>query len=233
MNIYEKIKHRRTPPPPEEEHKWVSFTYSDRETKVITSLFKQSNLQIAFRTNITLLSHLSNNTHHKDKFTRSGDYKLTCPDCGKANVGQTGRDFASTYGAHRRAFRHNYRTSKFAEHLNNHLHSFGPIHEIMHVLQYHNKGPHLNTIERFRIHKEAASHNHLNDEHTITPTEFSTPSSELYHPSLSSHPHTPGTPDISPHLTTPLKNPYRTHTPPPPHTLAPNSPPSPSHTSLP
>jgi hypothetical protein len=30
------------------------------------------------------------------------------------------------------------------------------------------KGPHLNTAERFFIHKEAASGSHLNDEHTIS-----------------------------------------------------------------
>jgi len=42
----------------------------------------------------------------------------------------------------------------------------------MQVVQFHKKGPHLNTIERFHIHKEAASHNHLNDEHTITPNRL-------------------------------------------------------------
>jgi hypothetical protein len=41
--------------------------------------------------------------------------------------------------------------------------------DVMQIVQFHKKGPHLNTIERFHIHKEAASHNHLNDEHTITP----------------------------------------------------------------
>ena len=94
---------------------------------------------------------------------------ITVPDCGKVYVGHKGRDFASRYSEHKRAFRHNYHMSKFAKNLNDQLHSFGPIHEVMHILQFHKKGPHLNTIERFHIHKEAASHNHLNDEHTITP----------------------------------------------------------------
>ena len=94
------------------------------------------------------------------------------PDCGKAYVGQTGRDFASRYSEHKRAFRHNYHTSKFAEHLNDQLHSFGLIHEVMHILQFQKKSPHINTIERFYIHKEAASHTHLNDEHKITPNRM-------------------------------------------------------------
>jgi hypothetical protein len=87
-------------------------------------------------------------------------------------VGQTDRDFASRYSEYKRAFCHNYHTSKFAEHLNDQLHSFGPIQEVMHILQFHKKGPHLNNIEQFHIHKEAASHIHLNDEHTITPNRI-------------------------------------------------------------
>jgi len=67
---------------------------------------------------------------------------------------------------------YNTHKSKFSEHLNNHLHSFGPIQDVMHLLQFHKKGPHLNTIERFHIHKEAASHNHLNDERMITPNRI-------------------------------------------------------------
>jgi len=165
---------KRHPPllPPEKEHKWFTFTYTGKETRHITNLLKHSNLQIAFRTNNTLLSLLTRNTHHRDKFTRSGVYKLTCPDCGKAYIGQTGREFASRYNEHKRSFLHNTHTSKFAEHLNNHTRSFGPIQDVMDILQVHKKGPHLNTLERFHIHKETASHNHLNDEHTITPNRI-------------------------------------------------------------
>jgi len=43
---------------------------------------------------------------------------------------------------------------------------------ITHVEQFHKKGPHLNTLERFHIHKVGTSHNHLNDEHTITPNRI-------------------------------------------------------------
>jgi hypothetical protein len=42
----------------------------------------------------------------------------------------------------------------------------------MHILHFHKKGPHLNTTEWFHIHKETASHNHLNDEHTLTPNQI-------------------------------------------------------------
>jgi hypothetical protein len=36
----------------------------------------------------------------------------------------------------------------------------------------HGKGPHLNTLERFYIHKEASLNNHLNDDHTVIPSRF-------------------------------------------------------------
>jgi len=89
------VASKRQPPllPPNKEHKWLTFTYTGTETRHITNIFKHSNLQIAFRTNNKLHNLLAHNTQHHDKFTRSGVYKLTCPDCGKAYIGQTGRDF--------------------------------------------------------------------------------------------------------------------------------------------
>jgi len=37
----------------------------------------------------------------------------------------------------------------------------------MQILHTHNKGAHLNTIEKFYMFKEASTNNHLNDDHTI------------------------------------------------------------------
>jgi hypothetical protein len=76
------------------------------------------------------------------------------------------------YNEHRHAFHNNSHSSKFAQHLNEHVHSFGTINNIMQILQYQKKGPHLNTIECFYIHIEAASDNHLNDSHTIFPNRI-------------------------------------------------------------
>jgi len=55
------------------------------------------------------------------------------------------------------------------KHLDNEAHSFGHMHDIMQILHYHRKGVHLNTLERFLIHTEAATNNHLNEGHTIHP----------------------------------------------------------------
>jgi len=100
-----------------------------------------------------------------------GVYKLTCPDCGKAYVGQIGRNFATCFREHKNAFRTASQSSNFAKHLIEHAHSFGPIHNTMQILQLQNKGTHLNTIERFYVYIYAkyTNGNHLNDDSTISP----------------------------------------------------------------
>jgi predicted RNA-binding Zn-ribbon protein involved in translation (DUF1610 family) len=134
----------------------------------ITKIFKHSNIKVAYCTNNNLQKHLTHSIQNHDKFTRSGAYKLTCPDCGKAYIGQTGRDFYTRYNEHKRSFRYNKHNSKYAQHLVEHGHTLGNIHSIMQVLQFQKKGTRLNTIKRFHIHKEAAQNRHLNDDHTIT-----------------------------------------------------------------
>jgi hypothetical protein len=53
-----------------------------------------------------------------------------------------------------------------AEHLLEHGHSFGSIENIMQVIKIQGKGTHLNTIEKFHIHKETINNNQLNEDHT-------------------------------------------------------------------
>jgi len=49
------------------------------------------------------------------------------------------------------------------------MHSFGNIHDVMQTLPYKKKGLHLNRVERFHIHIEAASNNPLSDDRKISP----------------------------------------------------------------
>ena len=116
--------------------KWVTFTYAGKETLYITNAFKHTDLKIAFRTNNTIENLLKHRNPISDKFSSSGVSKLTCPDCRKAYVGQTGRRFYTQYNKHKSAFHHNNRTSNFAKHLHDNLHSFGPINNIVQVLHH-------------------------------------------------------------------------------------------------
>jgi hypothetical protein len=69
--------------------KLASFTYVGKETTYITNIFKQSELKIAFHTTYTLGNMFIHKDHAPDRFSSSGVYKLICPDCHKAYVGQT------------------------------------------------------------------------------------------------------------------------------------------------
>ena len=113
--------------------KWATFTYIGKETSYITKIFKHTDIRIGYRTN-NLQHHLTKYPHIQDKFTQSGVYKLTCPDCGKACIGQTDWDLKTRFNEHKRSFLYNIQASKYAQHLIEHQHSFGNIHSII-ILQ--------------------------------------------------------------------------------------------------
>ena len=116
-----------------------------------------------------VLSYQHNKQQTNDKYMLSGIYKLTCPACNKAYVGQTERNFTITFNEHKYAFRTNSHTSKFAQHLIEQNHPFGTIHNTMQIIRHHKKGPHLNTLERFHIYAEYVTNNHINDNQTLFP----------------------------------------------------------------
>ena len=150
-------------------HIWANFTYIGKETSYITNIFRHTELKMAFRTSNTLGNLLTKKHQYHDTYSRSGVYKLNCPKCNKAYVGQTGRQFSTRYKEHMADFRHNNDRSSFAKHLNEEAHQFGPMEEIMQIIQYQGKEAHLNTIERYHIHTEFAAGNHLNYPQTRSP----------------------------------------------------------------
>jgi len=87
--------------PPKPTHKWATFTYIGKGTTCITNTFKHSDIKIAYHTNNTTHNHLTYNKHNHDKFSSTGVYKLTCLECNKAYVGQTGRHFIERYNEHK------------------------------------------------------------------------------------------------------------------------------------
>jgi len=52
-----------------------------------------------------------------DKYTRSGAYKLTCPDCNKGYVGHTGRSFIEKFNEHKSAFKTNSHMSSYVKNI--------------------------------------------------------------------------------------------------------------------
>jgi hypothetical protein len=94
-------------------------------------MFRQKDFRIAYCTNNTIKNLLMQRNLAPNRFSQSGVYNLTCPDCNKAYVGQTGRNFTIRYNKHKQAFCNNSHISKFAQHLNGQAHSFGTTNNIM------------------------------------------------------------------------------------------------------
>jgi len=101
-----------------------------------------------------ILMHDKQLQNKTDKYTHSGVYKLACPDCNKAYVGQTGRNFLARFNEHKAAFKTNCQNSNFAKHIIEHTHSLGPIQDTMQIPQRQNKEAYLNTLERYYIYAE-------------------------------------------------------------------------------
>jgi len=62
----------------------------------------------------------------------------------------------------------------------------------MQILEYQNKGNHLNTIERFYIYTDFTKNNHLNDENNISPNRIfdaltKTPIAQTKNPQVRDH----------------------------------------------
>jgi hypothetical protein len=70
--------------------KWATFTYSGKETRTITKLFKETHIKIAYRTRNTRANTLKLHPQ-TDKYVKSGIYEMKCQDCPLKYTGQMGR----------------------------------------------------------------------------------------------------------------------------------------------
>jgi len=68
-------------------------------------------------------------------------------------VSFSSQDFRTRFNEHKHSFIHNSQTSRYALHLIEHSHTLGNMQDVMRVSQFQKKGIHLDTIERFHIHR--------------------------------------------------------------------------------
>jgi hypothetical protein len=147
--------------------KWTTFTYIGKETRTIAKLFRNTNTKIAYRTTNTIQNHLREK-RQDNIYNKSGIYQLNCGGCPKKCIGQTSRNFQTRYREHIHAIRSNNSNSKYAQHILESQHPYGPIADIMDVLHLNKKGQLMNTWERFHINKLSKNGLQLNDTHTDT-----------------------------------------------------------------
>jgi hypothetical protein len=86
--------------------------------------------------------------------------------CPKKYTGQTGRNFKTRYREHIQSIRLNNANSKYSQHILDTQHAYGPITDIMEVLQFEKKGQLINPWERFHIYKLSRDNLQMNDMYT-------------------------------------------------------------------
>jgi uncharacterized pyridoxamine 5'-phosphate oxidase family protein len=117
-------------------NKWATFTYHSPKVRMITNLFKQTDIKIAFKSTNTLQQLIKpkfqDTTQEHDK---SGIYKMTCKTCNKVYIGQTGRNLTIRYREHIRYIINNDPQSAYALHILKNRHEYGPLKDTMTLLK--------------------------------------------------------------------------------------------------
>jgi hypothetical protein len=127
--------------------KWITFTYYSPLIRKVNNLFKQTKLNIAFRTTNTIYQQLS---HKPSNINPSGVYELKCNTCNKAHIGQTGSSITIRDKERIRYIRTNNPTS-CAMHILDNRHEYGTVNEILKLLQPCKKGNKMNCLESLHI----------------------------------------------------------------------------------
>jgi hypothetical protein len=151
-----------------QKQKWETFTYIGKETRTITKLFKRTNIRIAYITKNTIQDLiLQPKIPNIDKYNKSGMYQLKCNSCQPSYIGQTGRNFKDRYKEHIRSIRTNKPNTKYAQHILDTQHAYGPVSNTMYILlPIERKGQLMNTWERFHIYKLSSNILELNNTYT-------------------------------------------------------------------
>jgi hypothetical protein len=75
------------------------------------------------------------------------------PKLPKVYIGQTGRNLKTRFKEHIRSIRYNKDESTYAQHILNRGHQYGPIEQVMEVVEQAQKGGLMNIKESYYIHK--------------------------------------------------------------------------------
>ena len=137
------------------------ITFIGHPSKMIGKFLNKFNINVAYKTNNTLGKFIKNSKSKTDKNKKSGVYQLTCKDCPKTYVGQTGRNFQKRIHEHYQSFIKDKNDSNYANHLIEYQHNFDPNFKILHS---ENKGIKLNLLESLEINKLKNSNLLLNDQ---------------------------------------------------------------------
>jgi len=133
--------------------------------RLITNLFKHSDLNLSFRATNTLQQQLSEKQNNKNA---RGIYKLECNTCNKAYVGQSGRSIDIRHKERIRCIRTNNPLSAYAMHIIQNRHEYGTIENTLQLLKACRKSTRMNCWETlymqiFHQHKVLITEQQIGD----------------------------------------------------------------------
>jgi hypothetical protein len=171
LNATELIRRKKQHQPIEKDinhnqTKWANFTYIGKETKFITKLFKDFNVNISYLTRKTIENFLNIHKTKHDLYDESGVYELKCQNCPGCYIRQTGRNFKTRYKEHIQDTKNNKNETGFSHNILNTGYSYTNIENTLKILNIQDKGPYLNTLETFHIYKTKKTGILLNENYT-------------------------------------------------------------------
>ena len=129
-------------------NKWVTFTYFSPLVRKISNLFRQTELEIAFRATNTIQQQLNAKQTHDDP---SGIYELKCKTCKKVYVGQSDRAIGVRFKEHMGYMRSNNSTSVYAAHILDNRYDYGTKEDTLKLLKKCQKGKHMQTFHQKKV----------------------------------------------------------------------------------
>ena len=128
-NILKKQKHKKriqdsTTLIPAKDQKYVKLPFDPTSTKGLEGVFRQHNIKPCYVSNSKLKTLLGNPKDPIEPLQKSGIYKVTCPECNIAYIGQTRRNLNTRFKEHAACFRlGHFNKSSVAQHMASNSHS--------------------------------------------------------------------------------------------------------------
>jgi hypothetical protein len=127
---------------------------------------KDVNVNISYRTRNTICNILTTNKLDNNPYNESGVYQLKCQSCPKVYIGQTGRNFKTRFKEHVLDIKNKRSKTGFSHHILGTGHIYGNIEKTMEILNLHEKGNCLNTLDKFHIYKANKDNKLLKENYT-------------------------------------------------------------------
>lgn len=153
--------------------KGLTYTYHFPSIHKVTSLFRRTNLKIAFHPTNTLYHQLSQKCNN---FNPNGIYQLKCNTCNKVYIVQSGIPITVRHKEHLRCINNNP-TSAYAMLILDNRHELGLAEETLKLLKPYTKGTRMNCWEALFMDMHY-KHNILISKQQVTDTN---PLFELTH----------------------------------------------------